>query len=133
MELTKALPPQAQALIIDFVIEATDLPKRREMADRLRKGMGMQTGEGNDDPEKEQLMQKIEDLTQQLQEAQTAPALKELSAKIELILAQAANQRAEAYVKVETIEAAERTEQSSGIPEGDPIEKEVEEMVFAQH
>jgi hypothetical protein len=133
MELTKALPPQAQALIIDFVIEATDLPKRREMADRLRKGLGMQTGEGNDDPEKEQLMQKIEELTQQLQEAQTAPALKELAAKIDLIYAQAAEKRANAYATVEQVEAVERSELAAGIPEGDPIEREVERMVFAQH
>jgi hypothetical protein len=41
-ELTKSLPPNIQATIIDFVIEATDLPNRREMADRVRKALGIQ-------------------------------------------------------------------------------------------
>lgn len=41
-ELTKSLPPNVQGAIIDFVIEATDLPHRREMADRVRNVMGIQ-------------------------------------------------------------------------------------------
>lgn len=131
MELTKALPPQAQSLIIDFVIESTDLPKRREMADRLRKGLGIQTGNGEQDQEKAQMRQQIEQLTGALQEAQTAPQLNELAAKIDKLMADAALSRARAYEIVEGVEAVERDERKAGIPEGDPIEKEVEEMVFA--
>lgn len=41
-ELTKSLPPNIQAAIIDFVIEATDLPQRREMAERVRSAIGIQ-------------------------------------------------------------------------------------------
>lgn len=40
-ELTKSLPPQIQSTIIDFVLEASDLPNRREMADRVRNAMGI--------------------------------------------------------------------------------------------
>ena len=42
MELTKSLPPQLQGTIVDFVIEATDLPQRREMGERIRKAIGIQ-------------------------------------------------------------------------------------------
>lgn len=49
-EIVKSLPPQAQGLIMDFVVEATDLPKRYEIADRLRGAMGIV-------PQEEQAMQ----------------------------------------------------------------------------
>lgn len=41
-EITKSLPPQLQGFIIDFVIEATDMPKRHELAERLRAAVGIQ-------------------------------------------------------------------------------------------
>jgi len=44
-EITKSLPPQLQAAIVDFVVEATDLPKKTEIADRLRNAAGIQTPE----------------------------------------------------------------------------------------
>lgn len=44
-EITKSLPPNLQAAVIDFVIEATDMPKRHEMADRLRAVIGIQDPE----------------------------------------------------------------------------------------
>jgi hypothetical protein len=44
-EITKSLPPQLQGQIIDFVIEATDLPKRHEIADRLRAAVGIKEPE----------------------------------------------------------------------------------------
>jgi hypothetical protein len=70
MELTKSLPPQAQALIIDFVIEATDLPKRREMADRLRTGLGIKSPNETPDPEKQQMGQQIQQLHGIIQQGQ---------------------------------------------------------------
>jgi hypothetical protein len=68
-ELTKSLPPQIQGTIIDFVIEATDLPKRREMAERIRKAMGVQDPE---DMTPEQQQQAQATLAQQQQQQQTA-------------------------------------------------------------
>lgn len=40
-EITKSLPPEQQGLVMDFVVEATDLPKRFEIADRLRGALGI--------------------------------------------------------------------------------------------
>lgn len=81
-ELTKSLPPNIQATIIDFVIEATDLPNRREMADRVRKALGIQDP-GSLTPEEqaaaEQMLQaqqakqqQAEELTMRAQAADTA-------------------------------------------------------------
>jgi hypothetical protein len=39
-ELTKGLPPNLQAVIAPFVMESSDLQRRRDMADALRKAMG---------------------------------------------------------------------------------------------
>lgn len=44
-EITKSLPPELQGQVIDFVIEATDMPKRHELADRLRAAAGIQDPE----------------------------------------------------------------------------------------
>ncbi len=44
-ELTKSMPPNIQAAIIDFVIEATDLPQRKDMAERIRTSLGIQDPE----------------------------------------------------------------------------------------
>lgn len=44
-EITKSLPPNLQAAIVDFVVEATDLPKKTEIADRLRGAAGIKTPE----------------------------------------------------------------------------------------
>lgn len=44
-EMTKAMPPQVQAFIIPFILEASEMPHRREVAQQVRKAMGMGTGE----------------------------------------------------------------------------------------
>lgn len=44
-EITKSLPPNLQAAVADFVIEATDFPKRHEVADRIRGVIGIQSPE----------------------------------------------------------------------------------------
>jgi hypothetical protein len=81
-ELTKSLPPEIQAMIIDFVLEGSDHPKRKEMAERVRQGLGL-TGNGQDDPEKAALKQQLQELQQQLQQLQTQPQIRESDAKID--------------------------------------------------
>lgn len=57
-ELTKSLPPNIQASIVDFVVEATDLPNRREMAERIRTTMGV-TDPKTMTPEQQAQMQQM--------------------------------------------------------------------------
>jgi hypothetical protein len=65
-ETIKALPPAAQAAMIPFYIEATDLPKRHKMADLARKAMGLPTdGEEPPDPQVQQLQTQLQQLHQQ--------------------------------------------------------------------
>jgi len=40
-EVTKSLPPQLQAFVVPFIMEASDLPRRRQLAELLRKQMGV--------------------------------------------------------------------------------------------
>lgn len=72
IEMTKALPPQIQGLVIDFVIESSDLPKRHEIADRIRKALGIKPAgqEGVDvSPEVQQAQQAIEQIKAEAQQA----------------------------------------------------------------
>lgn len=66
-DLTKSLPPQIQALVIDFVIGATDLPERDAIVDRLRSKLQLDDGSGNPQLPKtpEQLQQIVMQAVQQ--------------------------------------------------------------------
>lgn len=44
-ELTKSLPPQVQAFVVPFILESSEMPHRREVADQVRKALGI----GGDD------------------------------------------------------------------------------------
>lgn len=74
-EVTKSLPPQLQAFVIDFVIEATDLPSRHAIADRLRMAVGIK------DPEQT----KAAERAQAEQQAQAA-AIQQSMAQKEFVL-----------------------------------------------
>lgn len=41
-EITKSLPPNLQALVVDFVMASTDLPERDQIVERLRKALNLQ-------------------------------------------------------------------------------------------
>jgi len=79
IEMTKALPPQIQGLIIDFVIESSDLPKRHEIADRIRKSLNIQQGEDGQEPTP--LEQQLQQQLQQVQE-QAKAAIGELQQEL---------------------------------------------------
>lgn len=92
-EITKSLPPQAQSLIIDFVIEATDMPGSQKMADRLRKGLNLP----DDSPEAQQQQQQASQQQQAMQQQQIALDMQERQAKIEQM--QAATQKTIAEIQ----------------------------------
>lgn len=68
-EITKSLPPQLQAQVIDFVIEATDMPKRHQLADRLRAAVGVQ------DPEQQAAQAQAQQQAAEKQQQQAAKML----------------------------------------------------------
>lgn len=90
-EITKALPPQVQQFVIDFVIEASDHPDRKKMGKRIRSALGIPEdgvdGEQQIDPAVEQIKtqatEQIQALTEQLQAmmAELEAAKKEASDK----------------------------------------------------
>jgi hypothetical protein len=106
-ELTKSLPPEVQAAITDFVIEATDLPNRREIAERVRRTLGIQDVESMTPEEQAQMQQQI--AAEQAKQAQ----MEQLQARA--IAAAAADKEAGVAHKLaqtrKTHAEAERTEQ----------------------
>lgn len=67
-DVMKALPPNVQAMLLPLYIRATDLPMRKQMADIIIKGLGLQTDDANQDPEKQQLKQQIQQAMDKIQE-----------------------------------------------------------------
>lgn len=93
-EITKSLPPNMQAFVVDFIIEATDMPKRHEIADRLRAAVGIQ------DPKSAQELAQAQQAAQQ-QESQMlqqerAARIRETAAKAEKLMAEAQQTAAQA-------------------------------------
>lgn len=66
-EVIKGLPPQLQAPLVPYFLESTELPKRREMAELVRKVLGLEDG-AQADPEKQQLMQTLEQMQLAMQQ-----------------------------------------------------------------
>jgi hypothetical protein len=132
-DLVKSLPPQLQAPLMPFVLESTDLSNRFEMADVLRKVLGLRGGDGEGnapDSEKEQLKQMVAQLQQQLQQATTAPQLEELKARISKIEADKALQHMKALKIVDELakskhasQAEEQAEALAGLPNNSSEEK----------
>lgn len=99
-EITKSLPPNLQALVIDFVIAATDLPERAEIVKRLRKALNL--GEQQDAPQTPE-----EAAAQQQAQAgqQAAAQMQERAATLELDAKQADVEKTQAEtekIKAET-------------------------------
>lgn len=91
-EVIKGLPPQLQAPLVPYFLESTDLPKRKEMADVVRKMLGLGEEGGAPDPEKQQLMATVEQLQAVIQQgveqyegqiAELTTQLRELGLKLQ--------------------------------------------------
>lgn len=59
-EITKSLPPEIQAQLIDFVVASTDLPEREVIIDRLRKALNLGGPQQPKTPEEAQAMQEAQ-------------------------------------------------------------------------
>lgn len=99
-ELTKSLPPELQAAIIDMVIESSDLARRKEVADRLRAVTGQGKKPEDMTEEERQVVEEMKafekemrDLQLREQKAKTAKAESEAplnQAKTEKTMAETA-------------------------------------------
>lgn len=68
-EMVKAAPPQVQGLIYDMVVDAMDVPNKREIVKRIRSAMGVMGPDGKPaDPAVAQVMQQFQAFQQQVAE-----------------------------------------------------------------
>jgi len=77
-ELTRSLPENLQALVIDFVMAASDDPQRGEIVKRLRKALNLGDQEAPKTPEEEEAMKAV-----QLEQEQAA-ALQQRAVELDL-------------------------------------------------
>lgn len=85
-EVTKGLPPELQAAIAPFYMEATSLQKRREMADAIRKALGQVEPRT---PEEAQALEQQQQEQQELQRRTILADLMEREAKAQKLKAEA--------------------------------------------
>ncbi len=86
-EITKSLPPQLQGYVMDFIIEATDMPKRHELADRLRAVVGIHSPEEQQAAAQQQQAMQQHEMQLQTQERQAK--IQETMAKVQKLMAEA--------------------------------------------
>lgn len=102
-EITKSLPPQLQGFVIDFVIEATDMPKRHQLADRLRAAVGIQDPEQQkaDAAQQQQAQAMAQDMQHKtfvLDAAERAARIRKLNAEAEKVQGEALRAKFEPVV-----------------------------------
>jgi hypothetical protein len=93
-EIVKSLPPQQQGLVMDFVVEATDMPKRFEIADRLRGAMGIMPPEQQAQAMQQQQAEMAKQAAMQekmfvLEAAEKAANIRKITAEAERAMGQA--------------------------------------------
>lgn len=94
-EITKSLPPNIQAAVVDFVIEATDIPQRHKIAERVRVVTGIQDPEQIKAQQEQQMqmqqrMQAMQERQEVLDAAIKASTIRLNNAQAEAALAKAA-------------------------------------------
>ena len=102
IELAKSLPPEMQPLFADFMVRASDLPFRHELADRIAKQLGLGSNPAGAQDPAQQAAQQAEAARQAevaaMQQEQQRLALQELSAKVDEASAKAEKARADAQL-----------------------------------
>ena len=133
-ELTKALPPELQAAIVDMVIEASDLLHRKEIADRIRSVTGQGKKQDDMTPEEQAVAEEMakyeaemRDLQMREQNAKTEKAESEAPlnvAKTEKTLAETAaiEQDTDQEVDTHMINVAEGAKRLTEKPEENKTE-----------
>lgn len=92
MNVTAQLPPNIQAVVLDLVLELTDVPNKSEYLERVRGALGVQKDpEDLSEEEKQQLAQK-----QQAEQQQNELMMREATAKVSKLEAEAASAQATA-------------------------------------
>lgn len=91
-EITKALPPNIQALVTDFILASTDLPQRHEIIERIQKALGIAQPQPPKTPEEAQAMQQ----QQAVAAAQAELAARAAQAEVAAKEAEAATKQAQA-------------------------------------
>lgn len=81
-EMTKSMPPQIQQFVVPFILESSEMPHRREIADQVRSALGIQQ-EGQDQTfNKDQVSQIVQQEVQKaMQNTEIAIKAREVAVK----------------------------------------------------
>lgn len=90
-EIVKSMPPEIQPLFADFIVLASDLPFRHELAERIAQKTGVAPPKTSTDPNQaaaQQALQQQQEYMQSLQQQQAESALQEQQAKTQKAMAE---------------------------------------------
>lgn len=127
-EVLKSCPPQAQAVLLPYYIETTEMPKRQEMADQLRKLFGIQEDGSPPDPEKQQMQMMIEQLQQVMMQGKQAyeGQIADLTQKLQQAQMAAANKDGDRQIKLRELESKEAEREAAQLAEARRMEYEAQ-------
>ena len=81
-EMAKSMPPQIQAFVFPFVLEASEMPHRREIANQVRKALGIMQGGQEQQYTPEQVKQIVDEKVQEaLQQSGNAAKMADIQVK----------------------------------------------------
>lgn len=105
VELAKSMPPELQPLLADFMIRASDLPFRHEVADRITKALGLDQQQDPNAPPQQDPAAMQEQALMQMQQQEMQLKLEEQAAKVQK--AQAEAQKAQVSIQAAQNKAAQ--------------------------
>lgn len=110
-EVIKGLPPQVQAPLVPYFLEATEHPKRKEMADTVRKVLGLDNGE--QDPKVAELEAAMQQMQMAMQQGveQYEGQIAELQQKLEMASVKLASKDGELEIKSGELQIKAQEEQ----------------------
>lgn len=132
VELAKSMPPELQPYFADFMVRASDLPFRHELADRIAKAMGF-SQDPNAPPDAQQSAEAAARQQQaQFQQQQMELQLQEQAAKVQKAQAdaQASATKVQA-ARMDAVMRAQKAQQEMVLAE-DAHGAELDQMAFEQ-
>lgn len=92
MQVTAQLPPNVQAVVLDLVLELSDVPNKSQYLERVRGALGIEKDPEDLTPEEQQQMQQKQQQEQQQQELM----MREATAKVSKLESEASKAQAQA-------------------------------------
>jgi len=105
MNVTAQLPSEIQAVVIDLVLELSDVPNKEEYIERVRGALDIDKDEEDMTEQEQQQMQQKQEQQQQEMQQQKELMMREATAKVDKLEAEAMNTKAKAQRELALVQS----------------------------